>query len=147
MKNHNVIRAYTHADHEAVMEIWLMSNLQVHSFISAKYFKNNFSEVSRVIELASVYVWEEEGHILGFIGAMETMVMGLFVKEEARGRGIGKTLLEQLKKEQEELSLSAYVKNPRAVHFYMREKFRVQSERVDEATGEKEILLLWNAEK
>ena len=147
MKNHNVIRAYTHADHEAVMEIWLMSNLQVHSFISAKYFKNNFSEVSRVIELASVYVWEEEGHILGFIGAMETMVMGLFVKEEARGRGIGKALLEQLKKEQEELSLSAYVKNPRAVRFYMREKFRVQSERVDEATGEKEILLLWNTEK
>ena len=141
-----MIRAYEANDHEEVMEIWLFSNLQVHNFIPAKYWKDNFTEVSRIMEIASVYVWEEAGHILGFVGSMELMVMGLFVDEKARGRGIGKALLDYLKTKQEELTLAAYEKNPRAVHFYMRDGFKVQSEQVDSGTNEKEILLVWKAD-
>lgn len=138
-----MIREYRPDDHEEVMELWLFNNMKIHDFIPAKYWKNNFTEVSRIMEIASVYVWEEEGHILGFIEAMETMVMGLFVAEEARKRSIGRALLDILKMQQEELTLLVYEKNPRAIRFFMREGFKVQSEQIDETTKEKEILLRW----
>ena len=125
------------------MELWLFSNMQVQNFIPVKYWKNNFTEVSRIMEIASVYVWEEEGRILGFVEAMETMIMGLFVDEEARDRGIGRALLDVLKMQQEELTLLVYEKNPKAIRFFMREGFKVQSEQIDDATKEKEILLQW----
>lgn len=138
-----MIREYRPDDHEEVMELWLFSNMQVQNFIPVKYWKNNFTEVSRIMEIASVYVWEEEGRILGFVEAMETMIMGLFVDEEARDRGIGRALLDVLKMQQEELTLLVYEKNPKAIRFFMREGFKVQSEQIDDATKEKEILLQW----
>lgn len=138
-----MIREYRPDDHEEVMELWLFGNMNVHDFIPVKYWKNNFTEVSRIMEIASVYVWEEKGHILGFVEAMETMVMGLFVAKEARKRSIGRALLDVLKMQQEELTLLVYEKNPKAIRFFMREGFKVQSEQIDEATKEKEILLRW----
>ena len=138
-----MIREYRPDDHEEVMELWLFSNMQVHNFIPAKYWKNNFTEVSRIMEIASVYVWEEEGHIIGFVEAMETMIMGLFIDEKARDRSIGRALLDVLKMQQEELTLLVYEKNPKAIRFFMREGFKVQSEQIDDTTKEKEILLQW----
>lgn len=138
-----MIRKFEPKDIDEVMEIWLISNLQAHDFIPKKYWKDNFTEVRRVIQLATVFVWEEEGRIQGFIGALEGFVAGLFIREDARSRGIGKALLDSMKKTSDSLSLSAYEKNVRAVRFYMREGFKVQTERVEESTGEREFLLLW----
>lgn len=138
-----MIREFEPKDLDEVMEIWLISNLQVHDFISKKYWRNNFTEVQRVIQLATVFVWEEEGKILGFIGALEGFIAGVFVTEAARSRGIGKALLDKMKDTFDSLSLAVYEKNVRAVRFYMREGMKVQSERTEESTGEKELLFAW----
>lgn len=137
------IRAFETKDLEEVMEIWLICNLQAHDFISKKYWQNNFGEVQRVLQLATVYVWEENGKILGFIGALEGFVAGLFVAESAQGKGIGTALLNKMKETFDSLSLGVYEKNVKAVRFYMKEGFKVQSERTEESTGEKEFLLAW----
>jgi len=42
-----------------------------------------------------------------------------------------------------QLSLSVYQKNIRAVNFYQKEDFNIQSENVDENTGEKEYIMTW----
>ena len=138
-----MIREFEPKDLDEVMEIWLISNLQVHDFISKKYWRNNFTEVQRVMQLATVFVWEEEGKILGFIGALEGFIAGVFVAEAARSRGIGKALLDKMKDTFDSLSLAVYEKNVRAVRFYMREGMKVQSERTEESTGEKELLFAW----
>ncbi len=137
------IRVFDTKDLDEVMEIWLICNLQVHDFISKKYWQNNFGEVQRVMQLATVYVWEEEGKILGFIGALEGFVAGLFVTESAQGKGIGTALLNKMKETFDTLSLGVYEKNVKAVRFYMKEGFKVQSERTEESTGAKELLLAW----
>lgn len=41
------------------------------------------------------------------------------------------------------LSLNVYEKNTRAIHFYQREGFEIQDEGIDEATGEKDYIMIW----
>ena len=41
------------------------------------------------------------------------------------------------------LRLNVYQKNARALAFYQREGFDIQSEGVDDVTGEKEYTMLW----
>ncbi len=41
------------------------------------------------------------------------------------------------------LRLNVYQKNARAISFYQREGFIIQCEGLDEATGEKEYIMLW----
>lgn len=49
------------------------------------------------------------------------------------------------KEKKENLSLSVYIKNSRAINFYKRENFKVISENLDENTGEKEFYMTWES--
>ena len=62
---------------------------------------------------------------------------------EAQSQGIGKRLLDFVKERKEFLRLGVYQKNERAVQFYKREGFQIESENVDEDTGEKEYIMTW----
>lgn len=42
------------------------------------------------------------------------------------------------------LKLRVYQRNEKAIKFYLREKFSIQSESVDDNTGEKEFVMIWN---
>ena len=44
-----------------------------------------------------------------------------------------------------DLSLHVYQKNQRAVDFYQRENFTVESETVDENTGAQEFVMVWGS--
>lgn len=61
-----------------------------------------------------------------------------------RSKGIGKQLLNYVKKLKEEMCLSVYPKNYKAISFYKREHFVVKSESIDNDTNEKELLMVWN---
>lgn len=41
------------------------------------------------------------------------------------------------------LILNVYQKNTRAIHFYQREGFEIQREGLDEDTGEKDYVMIW----
>ena len=58
-----------------------------------------------------------------------------------RSRGIGKRLLDEVKKTHPKLTLHVYRKNKGAAAFYEREGFRIAGEGVDEATGEVEYTM------
>lgn len=73
----------------------------------------------------------------------DNYIEGIFVKKAARSKGIGKQLLDHVKKVRPTLRLSVYQKNKKAIQFYLREKFSSQSERVDDNTGEKELIMVW----
>jgi GNAT superfamily N-acetyltransferase len=52
----------------------------------------------RVVDQQEVWVWEEDGLILAFIGLGEAMVNYLYVEPEITGRGIGSALLDHAKR-------------------------------------------------
>ena len=59
-------------------------------------------------------------------------------------KGIGKQLLNHVNRVKSILELRVYQKTEKAIKFYLREKFNVQSENVDANTGEKEFTMVWN---
>ena len=57
--------------------------------------------------------------------------------------GIGKLLLDYAKDRKSKLLLKVYQKNTRAVRFYQREGFEIQSEGLDDDTDEKDYAMIW----
>lgn len=141
-----MIRKYVDSDIDAVMQIWLITNIQAHSFISPDYWKSNFDVVKEMLPLAEIYVHEIDSanRIDGFIGLNDAYIEGIFIKAAAQSKGVGKQLLDYVKKDRSTLRLNVYQKNKRAIHFYLREEFSIESESLDANTGEKELVMVWN---
>ena len=140
-----MVRKFETQDLDAVMQIWLQANLDAHAFIPASFWEAHFEMVRDMLPQAELYVHENEvpRQIDGFIGLTENHIEGIFVVKSARSKGIGKALLDYAKSRKPCLTLSVYQKNQRALAFYRREQFTVQSEGIDEDTNEADIQMLW----
>ena len=141
-----MIRKFETRDLDAVTQIWLHGNLDAHAFIAASFWTEHFEMVRDLLPQAELYVHENEAtrQIDGFIGLTENHIEGIFVAKAARSKGIGKALLEYAKSRKPCLTLGVYQKNERALAFYQREQFTVQSEGIDEDTNEAELQMLWS---
>ena len=140
-----MIRKFETRDLDTVMQIWLHGNLDAHAFIAASFWTEHFEMVRDMLPQAELYVHENEAprQIDGFIGLTENHIEGIFVAKAARSKGIGKALLDYAKSRRPRLDLSVYQKNERALAFYRREQFVVQSDGIDGDTNEAEIQMLW----
>ena len=138
-----MIRKMQNIDINRVADIWLKTNLKAHDFIPEQYWTSNYELVKEMMSQAEVYVYEDDKMIQGFVGLSNEYIEGIFVSDEMQSCGIGKLLLDYIKNKKVRLRLNVYQKNARALSFYQREGFDIQSEGVDEATGEKEYTMLW----
>ena len=138
-----MIRKLQKVDINRVADIWLTTNLKAHFFISEQYWISNYEFVKEMLPQAEVYVYEDDKMIQGFIGINDEYIEGIFVSDEMQSRGIGKMLLDYIKDKKDRLQLKVYQKNVRAMSFYQREGFTIQSESMDEFTGEKEYVMNW----
>lgn len=140
-----MIRKLQEADIDRVAEIWLDTNIKAHSFISKNYWEDNFEAVKEKFLQAEVYVYQDknDGKIQGFVGMSDNYIAGIFVWSDAQSGGIGKQLLNYVKSIKKQLTLHVYQKNIRAVKFYQNENFKIQCEKTDENTGEKEYFMIW----
>ena len=138
-----MIRKLQKADINRVADIWLKTNLKAQFFIPEQYWISNYEFVKEMLPQAEVYVYEDDKMIQGFIGVSDEYIEGIFVSDEMQSRGIGKMLLDYIKDKKDRLQLKVYQKNVRAMSFYQREGFTIQSESMDEFTGEKEYVMNW----
>ena len=138
-----MIRELQKADINKVAYIWLDTNVAAHYFISSQYWQDNFELVKELLLQATVYVYEDNQEIQGFIGLNDDFIEGVFVSNEVRSHGIGKALLNYVKNKRNKLFLNVYQKNVRAIAFYHREGFEIQHSGFDEATKEKEYVMAW----
>lgn len=138
-----MIRKMQNIDIDRVADIWLKTNLKAHYFIPEQYWTSNYESVKEMMSQAEVYVYEDDKMIQGFIGVSDEYIEGIFVSDEMQSRGIGKMLLDYIKDKKDRLQLKVYQKNVRAMSFYQREGFTIQSESMDEFTGEKEYVMNW----
>ena len=140
-----MIRKLQKVDINRVADIWLKTNLKAHFFIPEQYWISNYEFVKEMLPQAEVYVYEDDKMIQGFIGINDEYIEGIFVSDEMQSRGIGKILLDYIKDKKDRLQLKVYQKNVRAMSFYQREGFTIQSEGMDEFTREKEYVMNWES--
>ena len=140
-----MIRKLQNVDINKVVDIWLKTNLEAHDFIPGQYWTSNYEAVKKMLPQAEVYVYEDNKIIQGFVGVRDEYIEGIFVSDKMKSHGIGKALLEYIKGKKARLQLNVYQKNVRAMSFYQREGFTIQSEGLDEFTGEKEYVMEWNS--
>ena len=82
------------------MQIWLETNIKAHSFIPKDYWTDNYAVVKDLLPQAEIYVYEDDdsNQIDGFIGLTDNYIEGIFIREALQSRGIGKQLLNYVKK-------------------------------------------------
>ncbi len=142
-----MIRKFEEKDTERVMQIWLEVNIETHNFVFSDYWLSQYQPVQEQLLQADIYVYEQDKKIQGFVGMMDDYLAGIFVDKRCRSMGIGKGLLECVKKNYPAFTLNVYQKNQRAVDFYLREGLSVVSKGFDEDTAETDYTMAWNQEK
>jgi len=115
---------------------WLPRTID-HSAVEALF-------VPSLLESRTMFVVEEHGEILGYLSMSDDgFVPALYLRPGARGKGVGKMLLDAAKTAHPDgLELTVFERNVDALHFYKREDFHEDPTRRDDTTDEG-IPTLW----
>ena len=132
-------------DTERVLEIWLQSNLEAHTFVPADYWRAMAPPVREQLLRAELWVDEDGGVIRGFAGMTGSYLAGLFVAAPFRSAGIGRDLLTHIKARRPAFTLQVYQQNRGAVRFYLREGLTVAAAGTDAETGQPELTMRWGS--
>ncbi|WP_417416499.1 GNAT family N-acetyltransferase [Hoeflea sp.] len=100
--------------------------------------------VPSLLESRTMFVVEEHGEILGYLSMCDDgFVPALYLRPAARGKGVGKMLLDAAKAAHPDgLELTVFERNVDALRFYEREGFQEDPGRRDTTTDEG-IPTLW----
>ena len=124
---------------------------RIHTPESARDFVADILFAMRRVWVAEDWVAEDlvvEGReVLGFLALdIEGTITALYVAAAARGRGVGRALLDRAKSEGRLLELWAFQPNRGARRFYEREGFQeVRRTDGDNEEGVPDVLMRWNA--
>lgn len=140
-----MIRKFTPADTDKIMNLWLETTTKAHDFIDPEYWTENFDYVRNECLLKSeAYIYEDRRRIKGFISILKGSYIGaLFVSPDCQRQKIGTKLLNYAKKLHPSLSLNVYVNNKAALDFYQKNDFKIIVDKIDLDTGEEELFMAW----
>lgn len=139
-----MIRPYIPSDISRMSSIWLEASLLAHDFIPRSFWEGKESDMQNVYLPSCVnYVYIEDitGEVAGFISVNDGFIPALFVAPSMQKRGIGKQLLDYVKRTHAHLSLHVYAKNHQAISFYEKQGFRITEERTERQSGEQEYVM------
>ena len=139
-----MIRKFENSDIDDIMQIWKNVNIEAHNFISKEYWENDYDYVRNILPKAEIYVYVDNNEIIGFIGMNENYIEGIFVNTNSQHRGTGTALLNKVKENGKNLTLSVYQKNTNAINFYKKNDFKITSKSINKATNEIEYTMTWN---
>ena len=103
-----------------------------------------FWQVKEMLPDTTVYVYEDNGSVQGFIGLTKSQIEGIFVEESMRGKGIGTQLLNHAKQFFSSLTLQVYEENQSALRFYFKEGFQIKKKQMDSETDQMEFTMEWS---
>ncbi|MDD1826064.1 N-acetyltransferase [Photobacterium sp. ZSDE20] len=137
-----MIREYSVADTEMVLNIWLAASIKAHNFMAPEFWESQVGNMRDIYLPASqTYVFQVDGEVRGFYSLYEGILAAIFVCPEHQGSGIGKQLMQHAKLECPNLSLNVYKENQATIEFYLSQGFNIVSEQADEHTGHQEYTM------
>lgn len=104
---------------DEVMVLWLSANIEAHPLIPETYWQKYYLGVKKSLLSANVSVYIEDQRVKGVIDIVqEKYIAGLFVGTYFQSQGVGKLLLDHVKRNYEYLESDMYVENATAIRFY-----------------------------
>ncbi|CDL86055.1 putative acetyltransferase [Xenorhabdus cabanillasii JM26] len=137
-----MIRKFTEADMDDVLTIWLEASIKAHHFVAADFWKSQVENMRNLyIPASEVYVYVQNGKIIGFYALHDDVLAAIFVLPNSQGQGVGSELIADAKNRRTELTLAVYQENKRSYNFYLSRGFYVTKEGKDEVTGHLEYVM------
>lgn len=126
-----------------LLEVWESAVRATHDFLSEEdlqFYKKAIPE-RYLPELCVYCLRNEAGRMLGFLGVSASEIEMLFVRDQARGRGVGRELLEYATGALGLTRLWVNSRNGQAAGFYRRMGFRQTGRRERDTEGKPYPLL------
>lgn len=124
-----IVENVFHENYEELVEVWESSVRATHDFITEEdiaFFKSIIIKEA-LPALTLKCIKDRNVAILGFIGIEGSKIEMLFISDKARGKGIGKQLLQYAIEQLGSNKVDVNEQNPAAVGFYEHMGFKVVS--------------------
>ncbi|MBD2814389.1 hypothetical protein ID850_06350 [Xenorhabdus sp. Flor] len=83
-----MIRKFTEADMDDVLTIWLEASIKAHHFVAADFWKSQVENMRNLyIPASEVYVYVQNGKIIGFYALHNDVLATIFVLPNSQGQG------------------------------------------------------------
>lgn len=131
-----MIREYTQADNDELINIWLKASLLAHPFLDSEFIdkeKKNIREV--YLPNTKTWVYINNNILEGFISMIDNEVGALFVSPQKHRNGIGKALMNHVSLLHNELEVEVFKKNIIGRGFYDSYGFKFIQEHIHEETN------------
>ena len=120
-----MIRKTKLTDYPALIEIWESAVLNTHDFLKEEDFSYYKEQMPVYFEHVTLWGFEEEGVLVGFMGIAEEYLEMLFIHNDCRGKGIGKKLMMYAIDNLKVTKVDVNEQNIQAVGFYNNIGFNV----------------------
>ena len=140
-----MIRKMDNADIDAVMNIWLKTNISAHDFIPENYWVGNYHAVKgEYLPKCENYIYESGNEIKAFVSVIDGNFIGaLFVSSDCQGQGIGQSLIDYCKNMHKSLDVAVYKNNTSAIGFYKKLGFEIKKEQSNASSKHAEYIMSW----
>ena len=127
-----------------ITDVWYEASILAHSFIDKAYWLNARTLMATVyIPKSKTWVMLSDEKMIGFYSVFENKLAAIFIDPNLQGMGYGAKLIKHAFEQSPRLELNVYQKNQTAVRFYHAHGFKVESECIDDNTGEAEYKMVW----
>lgn len=131
-----MIRVAAEADYPFLIDVWEQSVRATHHFLPEDYLQEIKLLLPAIFPSVPMYVYEDDAkQLLGFTGVADGKIEMLFLRPDARGKGIGKILLHYAMYILGAYELDVNEQNGQAVAFYLHMGFTVIERKETDGLG------------
>lgn len=120
-----MIRTIKDTDYPRLIEIWESAVLNTHDFLKEDDFLYYKEQLPFYFQHVSLFGFEQDGILTGFMGTSEEGLEMLFIDNNFRGKGIGKKLITYAITHLNITKVDVNEQNTQAVEFYKHIGFKV----------------------
>ena len=133
----NIRPFVTDQDTAPLSDIWLRASMIAHPFIGEPTLREQQPLMEDVyLPMARTWVAEYSGKPAGFVCLLKDHIAALFVDPAMQGQGVGRALLDHAAQGRSRMTLEVYTDNTKAIAFYERYGFEIESRREADDQGQ-----------
>lgn len=120
-----MIREVKKTDYPILVDIWESAVLSTHDFLKKEDFLFYREHLPTYFQYVTLYGYEQDGRLVGFIGVAENNIEMLFVHNDYRYKGVGKRLVMYAIEKLQVCKVDVNEQNIQAIGFYRHMGFSV----------------------